>query len=78
MADSLRSHLRSLGNALGQATKTATNAALEVSRVVATEVVGARCLQEYVLEGHVGTGGPGGLWKIYAARAKNPGAGQGL
>ncbi|KAL6784464.1 hypothetical protein ACKKBF_B01895 [Auxenochlorella protothecoides x Auxenochlorella symbiontica] len=70
MQDSLRSHLRSLGTVLGQATKTATNAAMEVSRAVATEVGGARCLQDYALQAQVATGGPQGLWRIYTAQAK--------
>ncbi|RMZ52159.1 hypothetical protein APUTEX25_001549, partial [Auxenochlorella protothecoides] len=70
LMDSLRSHLRSLGTVLGQATKTATNAAMEVSRAVATEVGGARCLQDYALQAQVATGGPQGLWRIYSAQAK--------
>lgn len=73
MQDSLRSHLRSLGTVLGQATKTATNAAMEVSRAVATEVGGARCLQDYALQAQVATGGPQGLWRIYTAQAKKSG-----
>lgn len=73
MQDNLRSQLRSLGAVLGQATKSATHAAIEVSRAVATEVVGARCLQDYTLMGQVGTGGPKGLWRIYLAKTKRPG-----
>lgn len=76
MQEQFRSHLKTLGTVLGQATRSATDAAKDLSRAVATEVGGARCLQAYQLEdSQVASGGPGGLWKIYLARARKEGEG---
>lgn len=65
--------MRSLGAVLGQATKSATHAAVEASRAVAAEVAGARCLQDYTITGQVATSGSTGLWRIYEARARKTG-----
>lgn len=73
MQDRVRSQLRSLGAVLGQATKSATHAAVEASRAVAAEVAGARCLQDYTITGQVATSGSTGLWRIYEARARKTG-----
>lgn len=79
MQEQLRSGWKTLGNVLGQATKTATDAAVVVTRAVAAEVVGARCLQGYTVEAEPSAfAGPGGIWKIYTARSKKDGARFGL
>ncbi|KDD72582.1 hypothetical protein H632_c3167p0, partial [Helicosporidium sp. ATCC 50920] len=74
MSDQWKSHLKSLGSVLGQATRTATDVAKDLSRAVAQELGAVRCLQSYSVEGQVCTAGPGGLWRVYAAKARKPDA----
>lgn len=75
MQEQLRSGWSALSGIIGQATKSAADAAAVLGRAVVTEVAGARCLAGYNVEPEpIGSAGPGGLWKIHTARAKKPGA----
>ena len=58
--------------------QSAASTAKDLSKAVAQEVVGAKCLLDYSLQGQVASAGPGCLWKIYRARAKKEGKWQGL
>jgi hypothetical protein len=51
----------------------AASTAKDLSKAVAQEVVGAKCLLDYTLQGQVASAGPGCLWKVYQARAKKEG-----
>jgi len=68
-------HLDDVKAAFVTATKQAANAAAQVSRAVATEVVhgivGAQCLVNYQLENQVASCFP---WVIYSARSKKEGS----
>ena len=37
------------------------------------QVVGARCLRDYTLQGQTATGGLNGIWRIYSARCRKEG-----
>ncbi|GAB4813447.1 hypothetical protein N2152v2_000493 [Parachlorella kessleri] len=54
--------------------QSAASTAKDLSKAVAQEVVGAKCLLDYSLQGQVASAGPGCLWKVYRARAKKEGA----
>ena len=58
--------------------QSAASTAKDLSKAVAQEVVGAKCLLDYSLQGQVASAGPGCLWKVYRARAKKEGKWQGL
>ena len=69
-----RFNFSSIKSALNSAVNATTQAAKDVSRAVATEVVGAQCLQAYQVAEQSASGGPCCLWRIYTARAKKEGA----
>ncbi|KAL0038526.1 hypothetical protein WJX77_009542 [Trebouxia sp. C0004] len=61
---------------LGQAAQTAkelSSQAAVAAKDLSFQVVGAKCLREYTVQGLTGSAGPSCMWKIFAARSRKEG-----
>lgn len=69
-------NMQSVRSYLGQAAQTAkelsTQAAV-AAKDLSSQVIGAKCLRDYSMQGLTASAGPGCMWNIYAARSKREG-----
>ena len=69
-------NMQTVRSYLGQAAQTAkelSSHAAVAAKDLSSQVVGAKCLREYTVQGLTGSAGPSCMWKIFAARSRKEG-----